>query len=137
MKKQQTVNDRVRILRESARMTPSEFAVALRLSASLIQKVETGEKPVSAKLADQLITDWGVPEGWLMRGDGELSFNSPASNMRNDQASPWRDEAYSLLKAELESWKQMAMRLAGNPNMGKFKTLVSVGDQKRSLARVN
>lgn len=89
----QSVNERVKLLRTSLRLTQVEFAQELNVSASTIAKIETGEKPSIAVL-DAIINKYSVPDDWIINGKGEMTFTKP-TQPKND---PWKEEAYQTLK---------------------------------------
>jgi transcriptional regulator with XRE-family HTH domain len=74
----------------------SDFANDLDLSMSMVSKIETGEKEVSPKIIEKIITKYQVPEDWLVSGKGEMKFIKPISA----HSDPWKDEAYQEVKAE-------------------------------------
>jgi transcriptional regulator with XRE-family HTH domain len=91
-----TPNQRLRQFRTALNLSPTELATALKVSVSLIQKTETGNMEVSEKLAAQIQQKFKLPAAWLMEGKGEMTYEIP-----QNETSPWRDEAYQVIKDQL------------------------------------
>lgn len=138
-----TVNQRLREFREELRMNPTQFAVSLGVSSSLIQKIETGEKPVSEKVIAAL-SKWNLSIDWLLEGKGEMTYEAP--NVSEQQNSPWKDEAYSNIKEAYNETKRqlnflqeqyaMLMMMLKDSKMGKFNTFDFTANPKKFVSKV-
>jgi len=93
----QTVNERVRLLRTSLRLNQVDFANALKISPSLISKIERGDEMSMATL-DTIIKTYHVPEEWLVRGSGTISYREPEPEV---QFNPAADILYNEMKDQI------------------------------------
>lgn len=94
-----TVNERVKQLRITAAMNQTQFAMAIGVSPSLLQKVELGEKDVSAKTLEAIIENLKVPAEWLLEGKGKIAFEKPGSAV---EVNPWQDITYKEMRERIE-----------------------------------
>jgi len=93
----QTVNERVRLLRTSLRLNQVDFANALKISPSLISKIERGDEMSMATL-DSIIKTFHVPEEWLVTGSGTMSYREPEPEV---QFNPAADILYNEMKDQI------------------------------------
>jgi len=93
----QTVNERVRLLRTSLRLNQVDFANALKISPSLISKIERGDEMSMATL-DTIIKTYHVPEEWLVTGSGTMSYREPEPEV---QFNPAADILYNEMKDQI------------------------------------
>lgn len=102
-----TVNSRIKLLRTSLRLTQNEFASELKISPSLVSKIEAGEKPSSGTI-DTIITTYNVPEEWLVNGKGELAYVKPVKEISDN---PWKNVAFQEKAKEVENLKSEVKNL--------------------------
>lgn len=98
-----TINERLRELREALRLNPTQFAVELGVSSSLIQKIETGEKPVSSKVVSAILSKWSVSQVWLQDGKGEMTPEGkiePISPESGNNADQWQRDAFTEIRSK-------------------------------------
>lgn len=92
----QSVNERVKLLRSSLKLTQVEFSNELQISPSSIAKIEAGEKP-SISILDAMIEKFRVPEEWLLHGKGEMTYIKPVKA----EFDPATDTLYNELKEQI------------------------------------
>jgi transcriptional regulator with XRE-family HTH domain len=68
----ETINKRVRRVRNSLDMTQSGFSRVLSLSGGYLAGVETGKRKVNDRLVKLICTSFKVNEEWLRTGNGEI-----------------------------------------------------------------
>jgi transcriptional regulator with XRE-family HTH domain len=59
----------LRRLRESLGLQQDEFCCVLRLSKSLLQKLEHAERPITQRIAEHIAACTGISPSWLLRND--------------------------------------------------------------------
>lgn len=117
-----TVNERVRLLRETAGKTQIEFAQDVKMSASLLAKVEGGSKELSRKNAEKIISAYSVPEQWLLKGHGALDYKLPSPKAAEE--NPYRDYSIQHLEKEIEWLRSVVASFAGGRG-GSFLSLIN------------
>lgn len=129
----QTVNERVKLLRSSLKLSQIEFAIEIGVSASLLSKIEAGEKP-SQHTVDLICEKYSVPETWLNEGKGEMAFKKPVT--KEPTSDPYKDVLYKELKEQIAFYRDLLKQMAGGkPNF--HKALNYTGLIKRSQLRVS
>lgn len=132
--KKETINERLRTLRTAAVKTQGEFANDIGISVSLYSKIETGEKEVTSKVIEKIVTSYHVPLNWLRDGLGEMKFTKPE---KNESGNPWQDEAYRLIKEQMEKKDliidRLTQALLGTKSFHKVTNLPSLRNNRRSL----
>ena len=98
----QTVNERVIMLKTDLKMTSAEFCHAAGIASSTFANIQNG-KPISVKTLRTISEKLSVSHEWLETGNGK-AFVERKSNA--DQ-SPWKDEAYQVLKDQVEFLKEI------------------------------
>jgi transcriptional regulator with XRE-family HTH domain len=68
----ETINQRIKILRKTLKLTQKKFAAALALSQGQIASMETGEREVSGRTKKQICDSFGVNPRWLRKGEGAI-----------------------------------------------------------------
>jgi transcriptional regulator with XRE-family HTH domain len=102
-----TANQRLKQFREKAGLRQEAIAAELDLSLSLLQKVESGQKDVSDKMAVMLNDRFQLPINWLLKGEGELTYSLIKEN-------PYRDALYKELKDQVEFLKDTIKSITGS-----------------------
>jgi transcriptional regulator with XRE-family HTH domain len=71
---EQTINDRVKILRKSLKINQRDFSTLLSLSSSYIAGVEAKKepRPVNDRLVKLISAQFNVNENWLRTGQGGI-----------------------------------------------------------------
>jgi transcriptional regulator with XRE-family HTH domain len=67
-----SVNQRILTLRHALNITQAEFAKKILISTGFMAAIETGVRKVNDRLIKLINTTFGVNEGWLRTGDGEM-----------------------------------------------------------------
>ncbi len=121
-----TINERLKDIRKSRKLTLAEFGQAIGYKPSTISQIERGIAPYDGRADDRYILavsrTYGVSELWIRTGEGEINANVPpadASAMRAQLVvSMYRElspasqaliiELAKALIAEEESGKKIA-----------------------------
>lgn len=67
-----SINDRVREVRSSLKLTQKEFGQRLAIAQSYLTNIETGKREVTEKIQKLICLQFGVNEEWLRTGNGEM-----------------------------------------------------------------
>jgi transcriptional regulator with XRE-family HTH domain len=67
-----SVNERIVTLRHTLNITQAEFAQKILISNGFIAQLELGVRKVNDRLIKLINTTFGVNEGWLQTGEGEI-----------------------------------------------------------------
>lgn len=96
-----TVNERLKLLRSELKLSQSELAAKLGMSSTGIWKIETeGAKPRSSTLS-AIAREFNVSLEWLMYGTGEM-FSAPKTEA---QPQSWKDAAFEAMREQIEILK--------------------------------
>lgn len=126
----QTVNERVKAIRQALRLNQVEFANELGISPSLISKLEVGEK-ASANTLDAVIKTYSVPEEWLLSGKGEMSYRRPEKKTAST-FDPATDTLYNELRDQIQFLRDIIRDM--RPRATNFPTALNgTGFRKKSL----
>lgn len=125
----QSVNQRVKLLRNELNLSQAQFSAQSSLSGSIISKIETGEQFVTDRAIRSISTSFNTNPEWLKTGKGEMFIEGKRPLPRMEQfipqgavvTNPWKDALVTELKEEvtyLRKLLEMAMG-KGNPNFRK------------------
>jgi|SRR5690606_12096890 len=92
-----TVNERVKSLRNSLGMNQQEFATQLDVATMTVSRWEKGVTEINQKALNKMINTFGIDREWLINGVGELNISEAS---QNHSSTPWKDEAYNRLIEE-------------------------------------
>ena len=76
------VNERIKQLRTSLKMSQTEFGRAIFLSNGYIADMELGKKKVNDRITHLISLTFGVSEAWLKDGTGSMFFTTPAEKLQ-------------------------------------------------------
>ena len=142
MKKQQTLAERLILLREEYSITPEKMGAILNKSRVAVDNIEKGITTKPQETTINLIAEkFGTTKEWLMNGEGVMLPNGKLKLSSTAQADGgiWKDEAYfevksknALLEKELERLWQMVQHLTGGakPNFRKAFNLTDFSKGK-------
>ena len=125
------ISQRVKAVRLATGLNQEDFAKEVGVSTSVISKVETEVIPTTDNLTSKIAQRFSFDESYFIGNDKiDLSHLKEAVKRKlgnESGTSPWREEAYNLLKDELKDWKakhaeamNMVSMLIQRVPMGKF-----------------
>jgi len=99
------INTRIKALREHTKLTQSNFAKKIAISASYLGEMENGTKKVNERIIRLIITEFNVDEEWLRNGNGTMfkqgsNILLPRISRIIESLSP-RTQEYVLAQLEL------------------------------------
>lgn len=65
------INNRVRDLRKSLKLTQKEFGGRIHVAQTYLSQIENGDREVTDKIAQLIVLEFGVNENWLRTGSGK------------------------------------------------------------------
>ena len=77
-----TVNERIKQLRTTLKMSQAEFAKAIFISNGYIADMEIGNKKVNDRIIRLLSMTFGVNEPWLKHGEGSMYHTTPQDKLQ-------------------------------------------------------
>jgi len=77
-----TVNERVKHLRISLKMSQTDFASAIFLSNGYMADIENAKRRVNDRIIHLISLTFGVSEAWLKDGAGSMFFTTPAEKLQ-------------------------------------------------------
>jgi transcriptional regulator with XRE-family HTH domain len=73
----ESINQRVKRVREALELSQRNFSSVLSLSHSYIASVETNSRDVNGRLIKLIVSEFAVNENWLLTGEGEMFNQNP------------------------------------------------------------
>jgi transcriptional regulator with XRE-family HTH domain len=77
-----TVNERIREVRKTLKMSQIEFARAIFISDGYIAELEGGHRKANDRILRLISLTFGANDAWLKHGEGEMFFKSPGEKTR-------------------------------------------------------
>ena len=74
---EESISQRIKLIRETLELSQRNFSRTLSLSHSYIAGVESGSLKVNARLIKLIVSEFGVNEAWLLTGKGEVFSQDP------------------------------------------------------------
>jgi transcriptional regulator with XRE-family HTH domain len=72
-----SINQRIKQIREALELSQRSFSSILSLSHSYIASVETESLKVNGRLIKLIVAEFSVNENWLLSGEGEMFSQNP------------------------------------------------------------
>ena len=96
------MNERIKLLRQTLKLSQREFGERLGVSRDVISNIEYGRAPIKDLLVKHLCELYGVNEVWLCRGEGQMFERPP-------KASPLVEEAAAIFQALRPEFQDYAL----------------------------
>lgn len=99
-----TVNERVKMVRKTLKMSQVEFARAIFISNGYIAEIESGHCAPKDRIIRLISLTFGVNENWLRTGEGAMFYKSAAEKIEriltlfNEMPAKYQD--YVVLQVE-------------------------------------
>jgi transcriptional regulator with XRE-family HTH domain len=77
-----TVNERIREVRKTLKLSQSEFAKATFISTGYVAELECGHKRANDRILRLVSLTFGVSETWLKTGEGGMFYKSPDEKLK-------------------------------------------------------
>lgn len=131
-----TLNQRIKILRAALDLSQARFAFRIGLSQGAIFKIESGGD-TSSQTLNKICSEFDVNHKWLMDGEGEMFkstgaiVNSPEKVNPGTQAPSMIQlmqqmvQEFQAMRKENKELKELLLKLSGNrwPLVSKIDTI--------------
>jgi len=77
-----SINERIRHLRTTLKMSQAEFAKAIFISNGYIAELESDNRKVNDRIIHLISLNFGVNEDWLKYGEGNIFFTTPSEKLQ-------------------------------------------------------
>ena len=77
-----TVNERIKHLRTTLKMSQTEFAQAIFISNGYIAELENANRKVNNRIIHLISLTFGINEVWLQNGTGNMFFTTPSEKLQ-------------------------------------------------------
>ena len=77
-----TINERIKQLRTTLKMSQAEFAKAIFISNGYIAELESANRKVNDRIIHLISLTFVVSETWLKQGTGNMFFTTPAEKLQ-------------------------------------------------------
>jgi len=102
-----TINDRMKLVRASLKLSQREFSKRISISQSMIADMEMGHIPVKERYLKLISSEFNVNLDWLQEGTGDM-FTSPPPDLRLERLIEiFRQFDLDLQNAVLEHCRQL------------------------------
>ncbi|GHT80349.1 hypothetical protein FACS1894130_11450 [Spirochaetia bacterium] len=104
-----SINQRIKQVREALELNQRNFAKMLSLSHSYIAGVETDARKVNGRLIKLIVSEFGVNETWLTTGEGEMFARNPDEkftklvNLFKELPPKYQEVVYQVIEVLLKS----------------------------------
>ncbi|MCL2599817.1 MAG: helix-turn-helix domain-containing protein [Treponema sp.] len=95
------MNERIRLIRKTLKLTQGEFAKRLGMHGTTLSMIELGENALTEKNVRLICMTFNVSEGWLRTGSGEMFA-----------ASPYETDFFEIYGSLLPETQEALLRLA-------------------------
>ena len=99
-----TINERIKHLRTTLKMTQADFAKAIHISNGYIADMELGNRKVNDRIVRLITLTFGISEAWLKTGEGDMYGSTPSDKLqrmsRLFNELPPRFQDYVMVKIE-------------------------------------
>ena len=92
---EETINDRIKKLRKSLKMTQGEFSAPFDMTQGAFSDVERGKNGVSFALLENIVRNHNASADWLILGEGKM-FRDSKSKEQQDRLSLLEERLASL-----------------------------------------
>ena len=77
-----SINERIKNLRNTLKMSQSEFAKAIYISNGYIADLENNNRKVNDRITHLISLTFGINETWLKNGTGNMFYSTPSEKLR-------------------------------------------------------
>jgi len=77
-----TINERVKLLRNTLKMSQAEFAKAIFISNGYMADLELGNRKVNDRIIHLISLTFGISETWLKDGTGNMFFTTSSEKLQ-------------------------------------------------------
>ena len=104
IKKNETSNDRIKMLRKALEMTQEDFASYLGIQNTAVSKIENSESGLSEQniflicTQNRLKDGYTVNEEWLRTGKGEMFITAIDPDIFDDQGNPLNHDEGTFIR---------------------------------------
>lgn len=112
------MNDRVKIIRKSLKLSQESFGKKLGVTGAGISKIESGDRNLTPQMVLLICQLYKVNKSWLETGEGEMFNNNPEENCK-------LDEALNIFKALRPEFQDYALEQIKNLAELQKKSLTS------------
>ncbi|MDR1419878.1 MAG: helix-turn-helix domain-containing protein [Treponema sp.] len=110
-----TINERIKQVRKTFKLSQAEFARAVFISNGYIAEMETGNRKVNDRIIHLVALTFGISEQWLKTGKGDMRYKTPDEKLRrminlfNELPPKFQDYVVAQIEALLAATRN------GNP----------------------
>ena len=76
------INERIKHLRTTLKMTQADFAKAIHISNGYIADMELGNRKVNDRIVRLITLTFGISEAWLRGGEGDMYGSTPSDKLQ-------------------------------------------------------
>ena len=111
-----TINERVRTLRDSLKLSQTDFAENLGCGRGIVKNIEEGRTVPKPQFIDLICTVYNVNRAWLESGEGEMFADRSLdekigrfiAEALSDESDDFRRRLISILvDLDLDGWRKL------------------------------
>ena len=99
-----TINERIKHLRTTLKMTQAEFSKAIHISNGYVADLELGNRRANNRIIRLITLTFGISEAWLRDGEGNMYGATPSDKLQRMtmlfNELPPRFQDYVMLQIE-------------------------------------
>jgi transcriptional regulator with XRE-family HTH domain len=77
-----TVNERIRVVRKTFKLSQAQFAKATFISTGYVAELECGHKNANNRIIYLISLTFGVSQDWLRTGNGDMFYKTPDEKLK-------------------------------------------------------
>lgn len=108
-----TQGERVKMVRESKRLTLDQFGEKLGVTKTAISRIENGTRGLTEQMLKAICREFSINEKWLRTGDGDmpqkLSEDEEVADLVSDILEDGKNNAfYSIILEIIQIYKELS-----------------------------
>lgn len=123
-----TYNERVRALRKELGLTLQAFGDRLGVTRATVSRIENGVNNLTDQMVVSICREYGVSEGWLRDGDGEMFV--PVT--RNEKIARFAGE---LMKDETPDFRRQLVEILADLNDEQWDALADFAEKLANIKK--
>jgi transcriptional regulator with XRE-family HTH domain len=106
-----TVNERIREVRKTLKLSQAEFAKAVFISNGYVAELECGHKNANDRIIHLISLTFGISQDWLKTGKGDMFYKTPDEKLQrmislfNELPPKFQDYVMGQVEALLHTTK--------------------------------
>lgn len=112
----QTINQRLKEVRENLGLSQADFAARAGISSPTIWNIENTDRETSTKTIRSIVEAFNINPEWLNSGKGDMFLAAKIASESGSEINPWKDALVTELKEEVQYLRELLKVAMGKAN---------------------